>query len=80
MNKHKLLKEELKGLDVTWLSRDAIVGSTEIDMARVNGHSIIWHKYAYTVPYEPTVEVRFMWADDVEGHVPIKGLRKRVES
>ena len=76
MNKHELLKKELKGLDVTWSSHG---GGSEINMARVNGHSIIWHEYAYANPDEPTVEVYFKGAEDVEGHEPIKGLRKRVQ-
>lgn len=74
--KYRLLKKELKGLDVEWLEHFSGKG---INMARVNGHSIVWHKYAYTKPDSPTVEVYFRGAGDVEGYVPIEGLRKRVE-
>lgn len=75
MNKHKLLQEELKGLAVEWKKRY----SDKVEQALVNGHLIIWHRRAYTEPDEPTVEVYFKDAEDVEGHVPIEGLRKRVE-
>ena len=76
VDKEALLRKELNGLAVMWNSRE---DNGVIDMAKVNGHSIIWHKYAYTTPDEPTVEVYFRDADDVEGHVPVKGLRERIE-
>lgn len=76
--KAKAVQDELKGLDVKYL-RHYQDGLTP-NMARVNGHSIVWHQYAYADPGEMTVEVYFKDADDVEGHVPIKGLRKRVET
>lgn len=74
--KEDLLRRELDGLDVEWGSH---MSNGSINMAKVNGHSIIWHKHAYTVNTEPTVEVYFIGADQTEGHVPIKGLRDLVE-
>lgn len=75
MNKLELLKKELKGLDVDWQEHFSSKGIT---MAKVKGSSIVWHEYAYSDPDEPTVEVWFKWEDDVDGHVPIKGLRERI--
>lgn len=75
--KAKAVQEELKGLDVEYLRhwRDGLTPN----MAKVNGHSIIWHWGAFADPDKMEVEIYLKDADDVEGHVPIKGLRKRVE-
>lgn len=75
MDKLKLLQEELKGLDVEWKSHGH---DGAVDMARINGHSIIWHEWAMADADKPEVEVYFVGDDQPEGHVPIKGLRQRV--
>lgn len=84
MDKLKLLQKELKGLDVEWKSHGDLgqdLGQEGvINMATVNGHSIIWHKYAYTRPNEPTVEVYFVGDNQPERHVPIKGLGERIKN
>lgn len=74
MDKLQMLKEELKGLNVEWRTHHRDIP----EQALVNGHSIVWHEYAYTTPDDPTVEVWFKGEEEPTGYVPIKGLRAKV--
>lgn len=78
MDKHKMVQKALKGLDVTYASHN---DDGVIDMAKVNGYSIVWHKYAYTAPDDPSVEVMTPYSrrgDNIEPYFPISKLRELV--
>lgn len=73
------VQNELKGLKVEYLRHYIDGDGVNPDMARVNGHSVIWHSGAYADPNELEVEVYLSNEYDVRGHVPIKGLRELIK-
>lgn len=75
MNKLKLVKQALAGLEVEYVEHYG----DEFTQAKVNGHSIVWHKYAYADPDKPEVEVYLSGTDEPRGYVPISELRSWVE-
>lgn len=75
--KYQAVKQELVGLDVQYSShRD----NGQINMAKINGFSIIWHEYAYCAGERGTVEVMKPDSgdDNIDGHYPISKLRELV--
>lgn len=72
--KAQQVQKALKGLDVVYGSHSS---STVVNMARVNDYSIVWHEYAYCAGEPNTVEV-MLPGGEIEGHYPIRKLRKLV--
>lgn len=73
--KTQRVEKALNGLDVEYLNHNS--GDPTPNMARVNGYSIIWHRYAYCAGEPGTVEVMAP-GGEVDGHVKISKLRQLV--
>lgn len=54
--KYNKVKKALKGLNVEWNNHFSNDTGTP-DMARVNGYSIVWHKYSYGHEHADEVEI-----------------------
>lgn len=72
---HEVTKA-LKGLEVVFGSH---YDNGALNMAKVNGSSIVWHRWSYGYTDPTVVEVMFPFEDDVEV-VEINRLRHRVIS
>lgn len=74
--KYAQVRDALDGLDVEWRSH---YQDGRINMARVNGYSIIWHQYAYGHDDPGIVEVYGPDWDEPE-RVHIDSLKQLVTS
>lgn len=75
--KAQAVQKALKGLDVDYMRHNTSDNGLTPNMAKVNGYSIIWHWGAYSASEPDAVEV-MLPGGEVQGHVPIKDLRKLV--